>query len=258
MRGSDRRIGQIGRLIRQLAVLVAAVALTGMLVRWGGAAWSDLRALPDRPAATPDDALADVAAVLALAAWTWLLLGAVVTVVEALSHPTGRPLAPRIAPAAWRRLVVSIVGIGMLSAPAGLAQASYGGPASPGGAGGPTSSGGSVGLGGSDPGSLSQGGPAQAVRGLPLPDRPFSRQQSESPSAAGPGAVSSPNPRVTVRPGDSLWAIAERHLDPHATDQAIADEWRRWYAANRTGIGPNPDLIYPGMVLHAPTRKATS
>jgi LysM domain len=252
MRGSDRRIGQIGRLIRQLAVLVAAVALTGMLVRWGGAAWSDLRALPDRPAATPDDALADVAAVLALAAWTWLLLGAVVTVVEALSHPTGRPLAPRIAPAAWRRLVVSIVGIGMLSAPAGLAQASPGGP------GGPASSGGPARLAGSDPGSLSQGGPAQAIRGLPLPDRPFSRQRSESPSAAAPGAVSSPNLQVTVRPGDSLWAIAARHLDPRATDQAIADEWRRWYAANRTGIGPNPDLIYPGMVLRAPTRKATS
>ena len=116
-------------LARQSTAFAAAAALTLLLAGWGRAASADLRTLPDNPAATSADALADVAAVLALAAWAWLLLGAVVTVVEAALQPSRRRLAPRIAPAAWRRLVISAVGIGLLTAPAGIAQASPGDPA---------------------------------------------------------------------------------------------------------------------------------
>jgi nucleoid-associated protein YgaU len=55
-----------------------------------------------------------------------------------------------------------------------------------------------------------------------------------------------------VRPGDTLWGIAARHLGPRATDADIARDWPRWYAANRIAIGSNPALIHPGLVLHAP------
>ena len=55
-----------------------------------------------------------------------------------------------------------------------------------------------------------------------------------------------------MRRGDSLWAIAARHLGPGATDAEVAEEWPRWYAANRAVIGPDPDLVLPGQVLRAP------
>lgn len=55
-----------------------------------------------------------------------------------------------------------------------------------------------------------------------------------------------------VRRGDTLWDIAARHLGPHASAADIARAWPRWYAANRTAIGPNPALIHPGLVLSVP------
>jgi len=47
-----------------------------------------------------------------------------------------------------------------------------------------------------------------------------------------------------VRPGDSLSAIAAKH--------EVTGGWRALYRANRTLIGKNPDLIFPGMHLHLP------
>jgi hypothetical protein len=55
-----------------------------------------------------------------------------------------------------------------------------------------------------------------------------------------------------VHRGDALWDIAARHLGRHATAADIAREWPRWYAANRTAIGADPDLIRPGQVLIPP------
>lgn len=51
---------------------------------------------------------------------------------------------------------------------------------------------------------------------------------------------------VVVRRGDSLWAIAARHLGPGARDADIAAVWPRWYAANRAVIGPDPSALVPG------------
>ena len=65
--------------------------------------------------------------------------------------------------------------------------------------------------------------------------------------------VAGPPGTVTVVRGDSLWAIAHRHLGAQANAQQIAREWPRWYAANRTVIGPNPNLIRAGQVLTVPT-----
>ncbi len=57
---------------------------------------------------------------------------------------------------------------------------------------------------------------------------------------------------VVVRRGDSLWAIAARALGPAASDAEVAAAWPRWFDANRAAIGPDPDVIRPGTVLHAP------
>lgn len=55
-----------------------------------------------------------------------------------------------------------------------------------------------------------------------------------------------------VRRGDELWNEVARRLGPDATRQEIADETRRWAAANREQLRGNPDHIEPGWRLHAP------
>lgn len=56
----------------------------------------------------------------------------------------------------------------------------------------------------------------------------------------------------TVVRGDCLWDIAKAHLHAGATDSQTDAEWHRWYAANRSTVGTNPDLILPGQVFTPP------
>ena len=56
-----------------------------------------------------------------------------------------------------------------------------------------------------------------------------------------------------VRPGDSLWSIADRHM-PGAQPTEIDAGWRRIHRDNRAVIGPDPDLIIPGTTLRLPGR----
>lgn len=73
-----------------------------------------------------------------------------------------------------------------------------------------------------------------------------SREGRSSPSATA-------QVETVVEPGDSLWTIAARHLDPHASDASVAEAWPRWYEANRSVIGEDPELLQPGQVLKAPS-----
>lgn len=57
---------------------------------------------------------------------------------------------------------------------------------------------------------------------------------------------------LVVRRGDTLWDIAARHLGPDATAAQIACEWPRWWRANHTVIGSDPDLLMPGQLLNPP------
>jgi len=94
--------------------------------------------------------------------------------------------------------------------------------------------------------------PAAAVR----PDwRP-------SPPVADPGLMAAqpvradqgpPPGEVTVLAGDTLWDIASRHLGPAASDVDVAIHWPRWYEANKSRIGENPDVLLPGQILKAPS-----
>lgn len=87
--------------------------------------------------------------------------------------------------------------------------------------------------------------PSCAIRldGLPLPDLP---------TRLGPPRKHLNSATVTVRPGDCLWAIAERSLPRHASNAAISRHVDAWYAANAATIGPDPDLIFPGTHLDRP------
>ncbi|XBB68060.1 LysM peptidoglycan-binding domain-containing protein [Nocardioides sp. WV_118_6] len=81
---------------------------------------------------------------------------------------------------------------------------------------------------------------ADALAGLPLPERPVD----------GPAPARSRT--VQVRPGDTLWAIAVRALGPEASAADVTAYWRRIHARNAPVIGPAPDRILPGQVLHLP------
>jgi hypothetical protein len=48
-----------------------------------------------------------------------------------------------------------------------------------------------------------------------------------------------------VRPGDSLWKIAQQFLGD-------GTKWSKIYDANKTAIGPNPDMLRPGQRLTIP------
>ena len=68
--------------------------------------------------------------------------------------------------------------------------------------------------------------------------------RSRLPTPPGGGRRAPARPRsYTVRPGDTLSGIA--------SGLGMSD-WRPLYEANRSVIGPDPDLIRPGQVLTVP------
>ncbi|MGB3830021.1 MAG: hypothetical protein WA962_14730 [Ornithinimicrobium sp.] len=101
----------------------------------------------------------------------------------------------------------------------------------------------------------------------PLPDWQSTRAPSSlakdaaparpSPGSSAPGATpplqAESSAGVVIMRGDTLWGIAAADLPPGASNAEIAAHWPRWYEANRLVIGPNPDLILPGHILHPPT-----
>jgi nucleoid-associated protein YgaU len=69
----------------------------------------------------------------------------------------------------------------------------------------------------------------------------------EAPPAAPVGDV------YVVRPGDTLWTIAERRLGPEASPLEIARFVDRLWSVNAAAIGTgSPDMIMPGQHLRVP------
>lgn len=85
--------------------------------------------------------------------------------------------------------------------------------------------------------------------GLQLPDRPAT-SAVPVPSVRQP--EERPHDRVVVAPGDSLWVLVRERLPDSATDAHVAAVVARWYAANRSIIGPDPDHLSPGQILDVP------
>lgn len=91
--------------------------------------------------------------------------------------------------------------------------------------------------------------PAQAT-----PDTAPPTQQAEQPGTAAAQPASAQAEHLTVRPGDSLWTIADNHGDP--------EDWPKLYEANKGnplpggGTFDDPDLIVPGQELTLPTATA--
>jgi hypothetical protein len=185
-----------------------------------------------------DRALASVAAAALWIAALWLACGLLALSLAHVPGAVGRLgqlVGRRIVPRTVRSLLAGSAGLGILVAP--IAAVAH--PAA------------------------EHRAPSGAAATLPSPtwpvDPPSTRvvRTPHWPSAPisgddAPHHRSTQTDEVRVRPGDSLWLIAQRRVGPHASPARVAREWPRWYAANRTAIGPDPGLIRPGDVLHAP------
>lgn len=99
--------------------------------------------------------------------------------------------------------------------------------------------------------SAPQAQPPVAPGAQPSPGGPAGLPRAGRPEAARAAAPTS----VVVRPGDTLWDLAEQALaqdDRPPTARQVAQSWPRWWAANREVIGPDPDLLHPGTRLSPP------
>ena len=81
--------------------------------------------------------------------------------------------------------------------------------------------------------------PTDVLDGLPLPERAL-------------GVPRPAAPPITVRPGDSLWALSEQLLPAPSSTARVDRAWRVLYAANRPRIGTDPDLLHVGTTLRVP------
>jgi hypothetical protein len=192
-----------------------------------------------RPGSTPASHSPDADIVLAAGWLAWVLAGYLCVAVAATSLARiagglgvgGQSLA-RIAPARLRRVVDTILTVGVAATLVAGPAVDLASAATP-----PTAS-------------------HRTVTGSPLdwpglaaraPAAPAHHRHHQA-APAGPAAPSV----VVVQPGDSLWAIAARQLGPGASGAAITTAWHAWYAANRAVIGPNPSVIHAGQRLVAP------
>lgn len=193
------------------------------------------------------DLLVEACAVVALVAVAALWI-TVTDVVSGVLRTGGRPSRRPVG--SVRRLLLAACGVAVLAGTAPAAASSADIPSGPDVPAGPRT----------------PAGPAR-LDGLPLPDRPLGRAapRSADPRGAAPHGVDphgvdphGADPQyaaptiVVVRPGDSLWSIAARHLGPEASQTDVASYWVRLQALNAATLAPDPDLIRPGQSLRLP------
>src|SRR6266542_1957322 len=198
----------------------------------------------------------------------WLAIGLAALALTTAPGRVGRgasQLARQLLPAVVMRAAAGAAGIGVLIAPvAAGAEAASNGP----GTAGATATTQMLPSWPTDAGSLpairiswptdQEARPASAQASIPTPSLPTSPAPDPPASDHARAAIPAPDPStleadLLVKPGDSLWLIAAQRLGPDCSEGEIADAWPRWYAANERAIGPDPSVIQPGQVLHAPS-----
>ncbi len=232
------------RLAGRVAGVVLVLLATGCTVLLGRVAAGRGRAALTGAPVPPEDALLGALALVGALVLLWLLLGAALEALARVPGAVGRAAeraSAAVSPRVVRRAAALALGVGLGAGPSvGPALAasahtvalvvteSVAGPA-------PLP----------DPGWSAPPDPGWT------PTAPTVRRQPDVSVVSGRVTARDPG-EVVVRRGDTLWSIAARHLGEGATDAEVAAAWPRWYAANRAVVGPDPDLLRPGQVLHAP------
>lgn len=184
-------------------------------------------ALSDLPL---DVLLASLAAAALAGCGIWLATVTAATAVEMVTGASSA-LARALTPACVRRVVIVCCGLAVGGAGAMPAATADPHP-------------------GDEPVARTPASVASALVGLPLPDRAVGA--AAPPARPGPGAAAPPPRSHRVRPGDSLWSIADDWLPAAAPVAEVDTTWRRIYRANRPAIGTDPNLIVPGTRLRLP------
>jgi nucleoid-associated protein YgaU len=228
-------------------LLIAAPAGAGLLLATAPSPGRAVHTLATAAAAT--DPLAPLMALVALAAWLlagWVTLAAILTAggrLPGLAGRVARGACRRIAPRALRRLLELALGLTVAAGTLGASPAVAAPVPTP-----PPA----VAL--DWPGTTA---PSTGTSAAPAASGALDWPPSTAPTPARSAAVRRPAP-VVVAPGDTLWGIAAARLGPGAGDRAIAQAWPAWWAANRSTVGADPDLITPGLRLDPPDSTTTS
>lgn len=238
--------------IRRLLCTVTVMAAIGVLLHAVTPAPAEVLLALTHPQRLADTAGADavvlcLAGALAAAVWAWGALGLLLTAAGAVPGAVGaaaRLLARAVLPAGARKAAALALGVGI-------------------GLGGPLLTGTAL---------AAPPAASAAPDSAPVPDWPVGTVPAAPPASTAPAAPPADTPppaapvpdwpaplpagtHVVLR-GDCLWTIADRWLrtgTAHApTDAEIATAVRAWWRANEGVIGPDPDLLLPGQVLHAP------
>jgi hypothetical protein len=193
--------------------------------------------------AGPDALVLAAAGLLAWAVWLWGAVGLGLTALAAVPGLVGATSAVvlrLVLPAAARRSAAGLLGLTLSVGPLlGTTSVLLPTPAS---AAGPITA-------------------TATTTTTAVPDWPVAAPPAAVPdwprtppvSGASPARTSSPH--VVLR-GECLWDIAAAHLGqgrPSApTDGEVARAVHAWWSANASVIGPDPDQLLPGQVLHVP------
>lgn len=201
-------------------------------------------------AADPTGPLVAVAALIAWGLAGWLALTVVLTLLVRVPGQAGRAadaLTRRLAPPALRRLVGTALGATMAAGTLLAAPATAGPVPAP-----------------APVATVPAPAPGTVVFDLDWPEVAGSTDRPAGGGAPDAGAAAAPDD-VVVRPGDTLWGLAERALVQQSAALAgaaapapvppaaqVACAWPTWWSANRAVIGDDPDLLLPGTVLRIP------
>jgi nucleoid-associated protein YgaU len=230
-----------------LAMALIALVLTALTPGFPSMAGSLAAAQRTVDTAGPDALAISAAGLAAWAVWVWGAVGLALTAGSALPGMAGtiaRVALHVVLPAGARRSAALALGLGIgVAAPLlGTATALVATPAS---AAVPAWSTGDV-----------PDWPAAVFDGTrSVPDRSAPAAHPEAAVPDWPTEERAAGSHVVVR-GDCLWHIAgarvAEELGRTPTDAEVAAEVHAWWAANADVIGPDPDLLLPGQVLHPP------
>jgi hypothetical protein len=178
--------------------------------------------------AAPETVVVAWTALLAWLAWAWGAVGLALTALSAVPGITGaaaRLFLRGVLPAGARRGAALALGIGLgvgLTAPA-----------------------------------LASPVPAPVPAGAPdWPSAPGAASAPAADAGVPDWPAAAPSAAHAVVPGDCLWDIAAAALRNGAgtppDDGDVAAAVSAWWRANADTIGPDPDLLLPGQMLHPP------
>lgn len=209
------------RAARPVAVWLAVSAAALASATAAPGAWQAVADRGGRPGAEVELLVAVCATGLAVSlAWLWAITTATVA---GILVGSGRPPAPR---GATRRLVLLACGVAVVAGSGAPALAAGG-----------------------------DGDAATLLAGLPMPERAVAPDVGAAPrTEVRPAAHPAPGAAgqtYVVRPGDSLWSIADSHPAPGASG-SVPERWHAIWQANRDVVGADPDLIHPGQALRLP------